>query len=205
MRIGLIADTHIPYRATEIPASVLNALSGVDLILHAGDVDEPWALDVLGALAPVYAVRGNYHLLDRSAGGASLPEAVEIDVAGFHIGLVHGHKLGLSTWFWKISMLLQNMAGRWTSPAGDRARARALVRQFPRADIIVFGHTHRFYQAYWGKTLLVNPGAALRTSYFNAPNIPSVAHLILEPGKPPQVVEIRVEIPSPPLQKAPLP
>jgi putative phosphoesterase len=193
MRIGLIADTHIPYRAAEIPTSILSALSGVDLILHAGDVDEPQALDVLRELAPVYAVRGNYHLFDRSSGGASLPESIEIDVVGFHIGLIHGHKIGLSTWFWKIYMLLQNMWGRWTLPAYDRALSRALVRRFPRADIIVFGHTHRFYQAYWGKTLLINPGAALRTSYFNAPNIPSLAHLVLEPGKPPEVIKIHVE------------
>jgi len=195
MRIGLLADTHIPYRAAEIPAPVLSALQGVALILHAGDVDEPWALDVLRELAPVYAVRGNYHFLDRSAGGASLPESVEIDVAGFHIGLIHGHKIGLATWFWKIYMLLQNMRGRWTLPAYDRALSRALVRRFPRADIIVFGHTHRFYQAYWGKTLLINPGAALGTAYFNAPNIPSLAHLVLEPGKLPEVIEIHIETP----------
>ncbi|HOU14297.1 MAG TPA: metallophosphoesterase family protein [Anaerolineae bacterium] len=195
MRIGLIADTHIPYRAAEIPAPVLDALLGVDLILHAGDVDEPWALEVLRQLAPVYAVRGNYHFFDRSAGGASLPETVELDIAGFHIGLIHGHKMGLTTWFWKVYMLLQNMMGRWTLPAYDRALARALVRRFPCADIIVFGHTHRFYQAYWGKTLLINPGAALPTAYFNAPNIPSLAHLILESGKPPEVIEIRIQIP----------
>ena len=194
MRLGLIADTHIPYRASEIPAPVLQALAGVDLILHAGDVDEPWALDVLRELAPVYAVRGNYHVFDRSSGGASLPESVELDVAGFHIGMTHGHKIGLTTWFWKVYMLLQNIRGRWTLPTYDRVLSRTLVRRFPQADIIVFGHTHRFYQAYWGKTLLINPGAALRTAYFNAPHVPSLAHLILEPGKPPEVIRIRVHL-----------
>ncbi len=193
MRLGLIADTHIPYRASEIPPPVLQALVGVDLILHAGDVDEPWALDVLQELAPVYAVRGNYHVFDRSSGGAALPESVEIEVAGFHIGLIHGHKIGLTTWFWKAYMLLQNLRGRWTLPAYDRAVARALLRRFPQADIIVFGHTHRFYQAHWGKTLLINPGAALRTAYFNTPHPPSLAHLILEPGMPPEVIQIQVD------------
>ena len=77
-------------------------------------------------------------------------------------------------------------------PAYDRAMACALLRRFPKADIVVFGHTHRFYQAYWGQTLLVNPGAALYTAYFNAPHVPSLAHLILEPGRPPEVYKIQI-------------
>jgi len=192
MRIGLLADTHVPYRADGIPAPVLDALRGVDLILHAGDVDEPWALDALRELAPVHAVRGNYHLFDASSGGASLPESVELEVAGFHIGVIHGHRMGPATWFWKFYLLLENMCGRWSTPAYDRAIARALLRRFPQADIVVFGHTHRFYQAYWGQTLLINPGAALRTAYFNAPHTPSLAHLVLEPGQPPEIHKIQM-------------
>ncbi len=192
MRIGLLADTHIPYRAAAIPDPALDALRGVDLILHAGDVDEPWALDALRELAPVYAVRGNYHLFDGSSGGASLPETIELEVAGFHIGVIHGHRMGLATWFWKFYLLVENMRGHWVTPAFDHALARALLRRFPQADIIVFGHTHRFYQAYWGKTLLINPGAALRTAYFDAPHTPSLAHLILEPGRPPEVHKIQI-------------
>ena len=142
-------------------------------------------------LAPVHAVRGNYHLFDGSSGGASLPETVELRAAGFHIGVIHGHRMGPATWFWKFYLLLENMRGRWSTPAYDRAIARALLRRFPQADIIVFGHTHRFYQAYWNKTLLINPGAALHTAYFNAPYTPSLAHLILEPGLPPEVHKIQ--------------
>lgn len=194
MRIGLLADTHVPYRADVIPTPVLDALQGVDLILHAGDVDEPWALDALREIAPVQAVRGNYHLFDGSSGGASLPETIEIDVAGLRVGVIHGHRMGPATWFWKFYLMLENMRGRWSTPAYDRAVARALLRRFPHADIIVFGHTHRFYCAHWGKTLLINPGAALRTAYFNAPYTPSLAHLILEPGHPPEVHKIQPEL-----------
>lgn len=194
MRIGLLADTHVPYRSDGIPAPVLDALRGVDLILHAGDVDEPWALNPLRELAPVYAVRGNYHLFDGSSGGASLPETVELEVAGFHIGVTHGHRMGLATWFWKFYLLRENIRGRWAPPAYDRALIRALLRRFPRADIIVFGHTHRFYCAYRNKTLFINPGAALRTAYFDAPHTPSLVHLILEPGQPPEVRKIQPEL-----------
>jgi putative phosphoesterase len=38
---------------------VLKAFRGVDLIVHAGDVGDPGVLDILGAVAPVVAVRGN--------------------------------------------------------------------------------------------------------------------------------------------------
>ncbi|MFP4343646.1 MAG: metallophosphoesterase family protein [Anaerolineales bacterium] len=190
MRIGLLSDTHVPYRAPEIPASVLRALSGVDLILHAGDVDEPWALEPLKAVAPVYAVRGNYHLLERSDAGASLPESVELEREGFCIALDHGHRIGSMSFFWKAVTLLRNLVGYWEFAAYDAAIARSLLARFPRAHVIVFGHTHRFYQAWWGETLLINPGAALPTAYFNAPFVPSIAHLVLEVGQPPEVQRV---------------
>ena len=196
MLLGLISDTHIPYRAAGIPTEVLQTLSDVDLILHAGDVDEPWALDALRDIAPVYAVRGNYHVIDRSSGGAALPRTVELEAAGFRIAMTHGHKIGLATWFWRACMLFQNLRGRWTLPAYDRAIAHALLHRFPTADIIVFGHTHRFYKAQWGQTLLINPGAALRTAYFNTPHTPSLAHLYLESGKSPRVERIQIDVMS---------
>lgn len=52
--IGVISDTHGMLRTT-----VYNALSGVDLIIHAGDVGSAEVLKVLKEIAPVYAVLGN--------------------------------------------------------------------------------------------------------------------------------------------------
>ncbi|HNT76253.1 MAG TPA: metallophosphoesterase family protein [Anaerolineae bacterium] len=192
MRIGLLADTHVPYRAAAIPKQVLTALRGVDLILHAGDVDEPWALAPLQQLAPVHAVRGNYHILDGSSGGAELPPSVEITAAGFRIAMTHGHQLGWLTPFWRIYVTWRNMGGQWRTPAYDAALVRALLRRFPQADIIVFGHTHRFYQEWRGDTLLINPGAALATAYFDPPFRPSVACLTLSSGVRPVVERLEV-------------
>jgi len=59
MRIGLLADTHIPESADALPVEVLDAFRGVDLILHAGDI---YILDVLNDLeriAPVLAASGD--------------------------------------------------------------------------------------------------------------------------------------------------
>jgi putative phosphoesterase len=54
MRIGLISDTHGLLRP-----QALDALKGVDRILHAGDIGTPEVLSALAAIAPVTAVRGN--------------------------------------------------------------------------------------------------------------------------------------------------
>lgn len=192
MRIGLLADTHVPYRMPEIPEPVAAALRGVDLILHAGDVDEPWALAPLEALAPVHAVRGNYHILDRSAAGAALPVSVELELAGRRIAMEHGYDIGPTALLWKAWSLVRQLTGRWDFPAYDAAIARCLLRRYPAADIIIFGHTHRYYCAWWGKTLVLNPGAALRTGCLGAPFIPAIMQLLLEPDTPPQVTRIRL-------------
>ena len=59
MRIGLISDTHIPTAGRDLWPQVYDALRGVDLIMHAGDLHDPVVLDWLEPLAPVLAVSGN--------------------------------------------------------------------------------------------------------------------------------------------------
>ena len=59
MRIGLISDTHIPTAGRDLRPQVYDALRGVDLIMHAGDLHDPVVLDWLEPLAPVLAVSGN--------------------------------------------------------------------------------------------------------------------------------------------------
>lgn len=130
MRIGVIADTHIPKRARALPDQVQVAFRGVDLILHAGDLVVPAVLEALRALAPVEAVRGNN---DPELG---LPDARELLLGGYRIGLTHGH-LG----------------------KGKSTVERALS-QFSGADCVVFGHSHIAYCQWHGRTLAFNPGSA---------------------------------------------
>jgi putative phosphoesterase len=52
--VGVISDTHGHLRP-----EVAEAFAGVDLIIHAGDIGNHKVLEALGAIAPVYAVRGN--------------------------------------------------------------------------------------------------------------------------------------------------
>ena len=58
VRIGLLADTHVHAGQISFPDAALEALRGVDLILHLGDCGEASLLDRLGELAPVLATRG---------------------------------------------------------------------------------------------------------------------------------------------------
>ena len=54
MLIGLISDTHGLLRP-----EALDALAGVEHIIHAGDIGSPEIVPRLGEIAPVTAIRGN--------------------------------------------------------------------------------------------------------------------------------------------------
>ena len=82
--VGVISDTHGLVR----PAA-LEALSGSELIVHAGDVGSPEVLDRLHAVAPVVAVRGNN---DRGAWAERLPSTEVVDVDGLFLYVLHDVK-----------------------------------------------------------------------------------------------------------------
>jgi putative phosphoesterase len=123
--IGLISDTHGLVRA-----EVHQALAGVELILHAGDVGGDEVLDELNLIAPVLAVYGNTD----APGQPRLAEAIERTIGGVRIHVSHGHELGSPT------------------------PARLLERY--AAEVIVYGHTHRQLVSRADGRLVVNPGAA---------------------------------------------
>lgn len=88
MVLGLISDTHGLLR----PAA-LDALTGSQLIIHAGDVGKPAVLHALEALAPVVAVRGN---VDTGSWASSLPETAVAEPDGIAIYVLHNiHDLHL--------------------------------------------------------------------------------------------------------------
>src|SRR3954462_9903758 len=86
--LGLISDTHGLLR----PA-LHQVLSGVELILHAGDVGGKAVLHELGLIAPVKAVFGNTD----SPGDPDLAEAIDMTIDGVTIHVSHGHELGSPT------------------------------------------------------------------------------------------------------------
>jgi uncharacterized protein len=147
-RIGVVADTHCPEFIERLPDRIFEVLRGVDLILHAGDISAAGTLTELERIAPVQAVRGDHdHEL------TDLPASREVTIEGRRIVMVHGNR---SHWVEEPQTLL------WTLSLGyvnaNVGLPRALHRRFPRADAIVFGHTHRPHAETLGGTLLFNPG-----------------------------------------------
>jgi uncharacterized protein len=80
-RVGLISDTHGLLRPEAI-----HALTGSELILHAGDVGKPEILEALRKLAPVTAIRGN---VDTEPWAAQLPETTEAQAGSVKFYLLH--------------------------------------------------------------------------------------------------------------------
>ena len=176
VRVGVLADTHIPHLAKTMPVGVLKAFQNVDLILHAGDLDEMCALDDLRLLASlVFAVRGNVHVRFGTWSSPHLPKAIHFWIKGHHIVLNHGipylgRAMAYKLWGWlgeKDIRLNQRLIG-------DQQRA------FPDADLVIFGHSHCAIVERRGKTLFVNPGAPLRA---DSKDMSSVALLTIDREK----------------------
>jgi len=123
--IGLISDTHGLVRP-----SCFDALDGVEVIYHAGDVGGRDVLNVLSTIAPVQAVFGNTDPPGDPGLAAHFAETVD----GVTIHVSHGNELG--------------------SPTPEKLLARY------DADVVVFGHTHRAVIVQSGRRLVINPGAA---------------------------------------------
>lgn len=84
MKVGLISDTHGLLRDEAV-----DALKGVDAILHSGDVGSTDVLDALREIAPVTAIRGN---VDTESWADSLSSTELVELGGVAFYLVHSEK-----------------------------------------------------------------------------------------------------------------
>jgi putative phosphoesterase len=134
--LGLISDTHGLIRP-----GVHDALTGVELILHAGDVGGSAILDELRLIAPVRAVFGNTD----PPGEPELEAEIVIEIGGLRVHVSHGHEVG--------------------SPTPAKLAARY------DEDVVVYGHTHRPLVTSHDGRLFVNPGAAGPRRFNISPNV----------------------------------
>jgi uncharacterized protein len=79
--IGLISDTHGLVRP-----QALQALRGVDLIIHSGDIGKPEVLQSLKTIAPLVAIKGN---IDRDNWARPLPETKALKIGAIRIYVIH--------------------------------------------------------------------------------------------------------------------
>jgi uncharacterized protein len=81
MLVGVLSDTHSLLRP-----EVVQALNGVEHILHAGDVGDISILETLRSVAPTTAIRGN---IDTRGPMTDLPATEGLELAGHSIYMVH--------------------------------------------------------------------------------------------------------------------
>ncbi len=133
MQLLLLADTHVPNRARDLPAGVWAAVDAADVVLHAGDwVDVP-LLDALEARSRrLIACYGNN---DGPALRARLPEIAYAELDGLNVAVVH-------------------------ETGGRDGRESRCAQRFPGTDVLVFGHSHIPWDTTASNGLrLLNPGS----------------------------------------------
>ena len=79
--VGVISDTHGLVR----PEAV-RALTGSELLIHAGDIGNPQVIEQLHEIAPTFVVRGNN---DRGAWAADLPVTQVVEVGELLFYVLH--------------------------------------------------------------------------------------------------------------------
>jgi uncharacterized protein len=133
VRLLLVADTHVPKRAKDLPRQVWDEVDRADVVFHAGDwVHEP-LLDAFEARSRrLVAVHGNN---DGPELRRRLPEVAEVDLAGVRFAVVH-------------------------ETGAASGRERRCAARFTDVDVLVFGHSHIPWDSMAGNGLrLLNPGS----------------------------------------------
>ena len=133
MRLLLIADTHVPKRARDLPARVWDEVDSADVVIHAGDWVEPQLLDALEARAErLVACWGNN---DGTELRGRLPERADVTLAGLRFTVVH-------------------------ETGGTPGREARMAKEYPDTDVLVFGHSHIPWDTTAKSGLrLLNPGS----------------------------------------------
>lgn len=128
----MIADTHVPTRARDLPARVWDEVAKADVVMHAGDWVAPGLLDELESRsARLVACWGNN---DGPGLRARLPERADVTLAGVRFTVTH----------------------ETGAAVGREAR---MSRLYPDSDVLVFGHSHVPWDTTTAGLRLLNPGS----------------------------------------------
>jgi putative phosphoesterase len=132
-RLLIMADTHLPKRARDLPAELWDEVDAADVVIHAGDWVVATLLDELETRSRrLLGVHGNN---DGPALRSRLPEVARAELGGVRFAVIHE-----------------------TGPATGRERRCAEL--FPDTDVLVFGHSHIPWDTTAPSGLrLLNPGS----------------------------------------------
>ena len=112
-RLLVLADTHVPRRARDLPTDVWQQVERADVVVDAGDWLEVDLLDRLKQRARLVGVYGNN---DHGVLRQRLPEVARTVVEGVRFAVVDRQ-----------------------DPSGRELRCSA---RFPDVDVLIFGHSH---------------------------------------------------------------
>jgi hypothetical protein len=133
VRLLVLADTHLPKRARDLPAQVWDAVGAADVVVHAGDWVEVDLLDRLQSASPqLIGVYGNN---DGPELRARLPETARATLEGVRVTVVH-------------------------ETGGAKGREARADRGYRDTDLLIFGHSHIPWDSTSpGGIRLLNPGS----------------------------------------------
>jgi uncharacterized protein len=133
IEVLLMADTHVPKRARDLPSQVWDAVAAAEVVIHAGDWVDVGLLDELEARSRrLVGVYGNN---DHGALRRRLPEVARVELEGVRFGVVH-------------------------ETGSAQGRERRCEERFPDLDVLVFGHSHIPWDTRAPSGLrLLNPGS----------------------------------------------
>lgn len=129
----MIADTHVPARAKDLPDELWRRIDEADVVFHAGDWVDVRLLDEIEERAQrLVAVWGNN---DHGALRERLTEVARAEIEGIRFGVIH--------------------------ETGDaKRREERCSTRFPDLDVLVFGHSHIPWDTTTTTGLrLLNPGS----------------------------------------------
>ncbi len=131
-RVVVLADTHLPRRARDLPPQVWDAVGRAELVVHAGDWVDVATLDRLESRSRrLLACWGNN---DGTELRARLPEVARATVEGVRVAVVH-------------------------ETGGRQGRERRMRAAYPDTDLLVFGHSHIPWDTTHEGLRLLNPGS----------------------------------------------
>jgi putative phosphoesterase len=133
VRLLIIADTHVPKRARDLPGEVWDRVAEADVVIHAGDWVGLAFLEELQTRSK--RLLGCYGNNDGPELRARVPEVVTADLAGVSVVITH-------------------------ETGGSKGREQRLDRRFPGVDLLIFGHSHIPWDSVTPAGLrLLNPGS----------------------------------------------
>ena len=129
----ILADTHVPKRARELPAPLWEAIENADVVFHAGDWVSEFLLDQIEARAArLVGVYGNN---DGEGLRRRLPLIANETIEGIRFAMIH-------------------------ETGTARGREERADQDFPDTDVLVFGHSHIPWDTTSPNGLrLLNPGS----------------------------------------------